>query len=189
MRPDTGIPAGKEGGHVSPIPNRLIIRLLRLTVPVLAAVLIAACACTVGSRTVRVGADLLVGEDEGAFGTFTFVVNEFRGSNGGGSNSIGWGYTVPVPRDSVAAVEIREGPGPFGGRLLISLTTWGDPPWVPSGLAPMKYPGPLSFDEFYDVLRRGEIHVEFTLHGKPGPTVWGMLGVEVDRPWQDGPCT
>lgn len=94
-------------------------RILPAAASLLAAALAAGCACTVGFREVNLEATVdWLDPEQGTFGTFGFTVSRFRGTHLPDSDSIGWGYDVEVEPESLAVVQIRQGPGPVGGRLL-----------------------------------------------------------------------
>lgn len=139
--------------------------------------------CTAESRFLNLQAALTPdGRDTiGIQGWFALTVGQWRGSTT--TSSISWSYETPRPREDVADITLRaDSVGP-GGELLYRLTTWGDPPWVPSGLAPQSYVGPLTVTEFFDRLHIGDTHVEVIYRGDSIPALLGRLRVTDFQDW------
>ena len=114
-------------------------------------------------------------------GWFALGVGQWRG--GLTESSVSWSYQTPRPPEEVAEITVRgDSTGP-GGDLLYRLTTWGDPPWVPSGLAPQSYDGPLDITTFFDRLRTGDAHVEVIYRGDSAPALLGRLRVTGFQDW------
>jgi len=95
-------------------------RILPAAALLLTTALAAGCACTFGFRFVQVEATVdWMGPEEGTFGTFIFTVSEKWGTHLPDRYSIGWDYNVEVNPESLAVVQIRQGPGPVGGAAAL----------------------------------------------------------------------
>jgi len=124
-----------------------------------------------------------------AQGWIGFTLGQWRG--GVSTSSVSWSYQTQRPNEDVADITIRaDSIGP-GGDLMYRLTTWGDPPWVPSGLAPQSYVGPLDFTDFFDRLHAADGHVEVIYRGDSVPALLGRLRVTDFQDWsgKDASCS
>jgi len=161
------------------------VRVAPITAVLLAAPLLACdpYGCTSESRFLDLQAALTFdGNDTtGTQGWLAFTVGQWRGSIT--TSSVSWSYETPRAREDVAEITLRaDALGP-GGELLYRLTTWGDPPWVPSGLAPQSYVGPLTVTAFFDRLHAGDTHVEVLYRGDSVPALLGRLRVVDFQDW------
>jgi hypothetical protein len=147
--------------------------------------------CTSETRFLELQATLARdgGDTANTQGWIGFTLGQWRG--GVSQSSISWSYQTPRPNEDVADITIREDSLGPGGDLMYRLTTWGEPPWVPSGLAPQSYVGPLDFTEFFDRLHAGDGHVEVIYRGDSLPALLGRLRVTDFRDWsgRDASCS
>ena len=119
-------------------------------------------------------------------GTFGLLLSQRRGMTE--DVGISWGFQVPAAEEDVAQVVIREGTDDGQGRILFTLPAWDDPPWVPGAVAPVRYDGPLEDREFFEILLRGEAHVEITVRGREPSHLYAPLEAPQVSPWSDT-CT